>query len=204
MARWKLTAKHYIHAEQYGQATEWAREETNKETGRTFRKTLIVPMLIDPEDPGCVNRFTGMCVVARKGTEQPGDIVFFGPPTMDMEPLDGEAQAETDKERPNWKSPLDELPITIGEDFGARLLASLERQFAAAQANAQGGGSASLKGASPSELDELKKMIALQQEQIAALMGKPAAEAPLPEPELDLPKAPPPTVAPPRQTAIRR
>lgn len=193
MARWKVTAKHYIHAEQYGQPTEYIREETNRDTGRTFRKSLLVPMFIDPEDPGCINRFTGMCVVATKGTEQPGDIVFFGPPTADMEPLDDEARRLSDEERPKWKSPIDGLPAQIGEDFGAALLRGLEAQIANLQRQPQE--AVSMKSASSNELAEMKALIAAQQEQINKLLGAAL------QPDVDLSDPLPP---PPKPTAPLR
>lgn len=196
MARWKVTAKHYIHAEQYGQPTEWIREETNRDTGRTFRKALVVPMLIDPEDPGCINRFTGMCVVATKGSEQNGDIVMFGPPTPDMEPLDDEARKISEAESPKWISPVDSLPLQIGEDFAAVLLRQLEAQMT--QMTTQPKDAVSLKSVPNKELDEMREMLKAQQEQIAKLL---AAQTPV-QPDVDLnepdpPQTPPPIKAPP-------
>jgi hypothetical protein len=181
MARWKVTAKHYVHAEQYGQPTEWERQETNQDTGRMFRKSYRVPLYIDPDDRFCINKFEGFCVVARKGTEKPGDIVFFGPPTPDMEPMDEEAQAETDAEKHKWVNPIDSLAPEIGQEFGKQLLEALNRQVDAAGRQQ----SISLKGASSSDIDELKKMVAAQQEMINKLMGE-QAPAPVAEPT-DLP-----------------
>lgn len=167
MARWKVTAKHYIHAEQYGQPSEWERTEMNIDTGRNFRKLYKVPMLIDPEDPGCINKHEGICVVARKGTDHPGDIVFFGPPTADMEPLDEEARKETEAERPKWKSPIDGLEMTIGEDFGKKMLEILERQLDAATRSQS---SVSLKSTSSEEVQSLKDIVTAQQKQIEQLL----------------------------------
>jgi hypothetical protein len=197
MARWKVTAKHYIHAEQYGQPTEWERQETNVQTGRMFRKTYKVPLYIDPDDRFCINPHEGFCVVARKGTEKDGDIIFFGPPTPDMEPMDDAAQEETDSEKHKWVNPIDALQPTIGENYGTKLLELLQRQVDSA-------GAVSLKGTGPSELDELKKMIAVQQQQIQQLLkgtADVAAEAELkhpaveplpPDPDPDALPAPPP------------
>lgn len=190
MARWKVTAKHYVHAEQYGQPTEYIREETNRDTGRTFRKALIVPMLIDPEDPGCINRFTGMCVVATKGAEQPGDIVIFGPPTPDMEPLDDEAQALSDKERPKWKMPIDSLPSQIGEEFASGLLRQLEAQLNSARAQAEA--PVSLKGAPSKDVEDLKALVLAQQEQINKLLAGATTQ-----PDVDINEEPPPAAPPP-------
>jgi hypothetical protein len=183
MARWKVTAKHYLHAEQYGQPTEWERQETNQDTGRMFRKSYRVPLLIDPDDRFCVNKHEGICVVARKGTEKPGDIVFFGPPTPDMEPMDDEAQAETDSEKHKWVNPIDSLAPEIGQEFGKQLLEALNRQVdMAGQRQA-----VSLRGTSDSDIEALKAMVAQQQKMIEQLMsGAAPKSATAPEPAQDL------------------
>lgn len=166
MARWKPTAKHYLHARQYGQPTEWQREETNVQTGRAFRKSYPVPMLIDPEDPYCMNRVVGYCVVATEGSAQPGDIEIFNfKPTPDMEPLDEEARLMSEKERPNWINPIDGLSPQMGEDFAQQLLGALQQQ-----AN-QLKSSAPITAAQSGEMAELKGLLAAQQRQIEALMG---------------------------------
>ncbi len=210
MARWKVTAKHYLHAEQYGQPTEWERQETNQDTGRMFRKTYKVPMYIDPEDPQCVNKHEGFCVVSRKGTEKPGDIVFFGPPTPDMEPLDDGAQAETDAEKHKWVDPINSLPMAIGEEAGQVILRSIEQQIASV---GLAGVSQSPRGSTSTDIQSLKEMVAKQQQMIDQLMSRgtpPAGEGPVagdPLPlEADpsaLPTPPPIRVDRPRSTMRR-
>lgn len=193
MARWKPTKQHYVHAEQFGQPTEWERQETNQQTGRMFRKVYKVPLYIDPEDPVMVNKHEGFCVMAHKGSEHPGDIVFFGPPTMDMEPLDDEAQSISDAERHKWVDPITSLPLTIGEDAGRTILQSLENQIAVF-----GGATVqqalTLRGASNTELEDMKKMILEQQKMINQLiMGKQPQSQAQPEApiEPDLPPVEP-------------
>lgn len=179
MARWKPTAKHYLHARQYGQPTEWQREEINVQTGRAFRKTYPVPMLIDPDDPYCMNRIVGYCVMATEGSAQPGDIEIFNfKPTPDMEPLDEEARAMSEAERPNWINPIDGLSPQMGEDFAQQLLGALQQQANQLQV---GRTTATQSG----EMSELKGLIAAQQKQIEALMGALSgggARAPTPNP----------------------
>lgn len=195
MPRWKLNAKHYINAEQYGEPTQWVREETNRETGRTFRKTFKVPLFLDPSDPSCCNRNTGLCVVAHRGSEQPGDITFEGPPTPDMEPLDAEAQAISDKESPKWIHPIDSLPAS-GE-YGSALLQMLERQFDEAVRRGGGlpSGASSLAKADDDRIARLEKMVEQLAQQNAALLAEKTGEAPVvddePLPELDLEPMPP-------------
>lgn len=197
MARWRVIAPHYIHAEQWGQPTEWAREETNRESGRTFRKTMKVPMLVDPNDPSCCRRSDGLCVVARAGSEQPGDIIFEGPPTPDLEPLDDEAMAQSNAERHKWISPIDSLPLNTGEELASQLIRAFESQIGVAAREAP----ASLKGAPAGDIAELKALILAQQEQINKLSqaGAPVVDAePLDE---DDGPAPPIVVTPPPPSA---
>ena len=192
MARWKVLAPHYIYAEQYGEPTEWVREETNRDTGRAFRKTYKVPLLVDPDDPVFSRTPSGMCIVATRGKEQPGDIVFFGSPTPDMEPLDDEATAISDTERHKWKSPIDNIPISIGEDFGALLLQSLERQITSITRTPE---AQTLAGASSTELAELKALVAEQQKMLNTLINKDApvqVEAPLEDIDPSAPSSAPP------------
>lgn len=164
MARWRVTAKHYINAKQYGEDTTWVREETNRDTGRAFRRTFAVPLYIDPEDPGCINRSLGFCVVATEGKEMPGDIILLGPPTPDMEPLDDEAREITKAESVKWKDPINSLPISIGDDFGNQLLAMLTAQF---NTVANQPANTSLKTASTDEVAELRRMVEALQAQLA-------------------------------------
>ena len=167
MPRWKLTAKHYIFADLYGETTQWVREETNRETGRTMRKPYNVPVLLDPEDPTCCNHATGDCVVAHKGSEQRGDIVFYGPPTADMYPLDPEAQAISDAERPKWTNPIENFDSNNG-DYGAAVVALLEKQL-----DALGGRvPVSLKDVPNDRLDKLEALVQQLMEQNAVLQAQ--------------------------------
>lgn len=201
MARWRVTAKHYLLAKQFGEDTTWVREETNRDTGRAFRRTFAVPLYIDPEDPLCINRNLGFCVVATEGSEMPGDITLLSPCTPDMEPLDDDAKRITAEESKKWKDPINSLPISIGDDFGNQLLAMLTAQFN----NVSNAPSVSLKGASTNELDELKKILAAQQEQIAKLIAGGTtigSEEPLVDINPDAPQMPLPTTKP--ASAARR
>lgn len=197
MARWRVTAKHYLNARQFGEDTTWVREETNRDTGRSFRRTFQVPLLIDPEDPICINKNVGYCVVATEGSEMPGDITLLSPCTPDMEPMDDDARQITAAESKKWKDPINGLPIHVGEDFGNQLLAMLTAQFNSV--NVGDSKSVSLKGASNDEVAQLKAMLAQQQEQINQLLTgdkRPPIEEPLPEidPEINVP---PPVVTKP-------
>ena len=165
MARWKLTAKHYLQALQFGQPSEWQREEINVQTGRAFRKTYPVPMYIDPDDPYCINRNVGYCVIATEGSNQPGDLIVSNfKPTPDMEPLDEEARAMSEAERPHWVNPIDGLSPTMGEDFANQLLAALQQQM---NKTALTPGQA----ANSAEVSNLSALVAAQQRQIDQLLS---------------------------------
>ena len=180
MARWKLNNEHYLKVTQFGEPTEWVREETNRETGRTFRKVYPVPMYINPKDPLSCNR-EGVCVVATAGSEHAGDLIIVEPfhPTPDMEPLDDEAEEITEKYRAKWINPIEGLPLN-GEDFSASLLQSLERKLNEAAAKPA--------LAPSSELSDLKAMIAQQQAQIQQLMASKQPEVQLENIDPEAPK----------------
>lgn len=199
MARWKVTSKHYIHATQYGQPTEWERQEINGDTGRMFRKAYKVPMLIDPEDPYCINKHEGFCVIAREGSERPGDIIFEGPPTADMEPMDDAAQAETDAEKHKWINPIDGLPSELGQELGKQILDALSRQVDA------GAKPTSLKGSSSDEVAALRAIVEKQQVMLDQMLKSAAQQQVDKEPPLvdidptALPTKPPIHVTTPRR-----
>jgi hypothetical protein len=169
MARWKLTAKHYIYAEQYGQPTEWERQETNVQTGRMFRRTYRVPLYIDPEDSAMWNKTEGCCVVAIKGSERAGDIVFFGDPTADMEPLDDEAREISDQHRHKWINPIESLAPSADMEFGKQILQFLESQLDKSRPI---GSPVSLANAPNADVDALKAIVAKQQAMIEQLLGQ--------------------------------
>lgn len=216
MARWRITAKHYIHAEQFGQVTKWVQEETNVSAapikgvvypGRTIRKEHIVPMLIDPDDPWCINPNEGFCVVATRGSEKPGDIVLVSDvPTPDMEPLDDAAREISDKYRSKWVSPIDGMPISMGEDFGSKLLQLLEQQLNTVPMQGQPQpANVSLASASNDEVAALRAQMAEMQKMMAQMMGGSAVGEAEPLTDLD-PEAPPqpPKAAPAGVVAPRK
>ena len=128
MARWKLTAKHYLNCPGLSQ---YAAQETSIQTNRVARKVFEVGTYLDPDDPSCHNYpREGEIIVCHKDKGKGADITFVGPPTADMEPIDDEARAISDAERPNWKDPINDLPAQGGMDYGERLVAQFEAQIA--------------------------------------------------------------------------
>src|SRR5215471_7771609 len=122
MARWRLTAKHYINATRYGEPTQWVREETSRETGRTNRKTYNVPMYLDPDSPADCN-YPGEIIVATQRGSLREDIVVADNfiPTRDMEPLDDEAREISAKYR-SGADPMgiEAFPNQGGETYGKK------------------------------------------------------------------------------------
>jgi hypothetical protein len=131
MARWRLTAKHYIHATRNGEPTQWIREETNRDTGRTNRKAYVVPMYLDPEAQSDQN-YPGEIIIARPKGAQLRDILVADDfvPTIDMEPLDEEAEVLSAEVRRRGLHPIDSLPaqgVTYAEHLLTRLNEQLEK-----------------------------------------------------------------------------
>lgn len=125
MARWQLKEKHTLNVK----GIEWEQVETVQETGEQLRHRFAVPLYLDPDDSGILKRWGqgGALIVSDGVNSQSRDIVFVGPPTPAMEPLDDEAQAITNAERPKWTHPIESLP---GQGFGDALLIQFTKQLA--------------------------------------------------------------------------
>lgn len=118
MARWRLKSAHYLNVP----GTEYELNETSRETGKAVRKRFAVHAYLDPADPSDHNYPAqpsrgeeGSIIVTDKANKQyPRDIVFVGPPTMEMEPLDDEATAISAEWEKKWSQhPIDSLPNTM-------------------------------------------------------------------------------------------
>jgi hypothetical protein len=81
---------HYLNVP----GTEWEQVEQDAKTGRQMRHRYKVPLYLHPEEPGTFNYpETGEIIISTKfDPAYPRDIVFEGPPTPFMEPLDAEAE----------------------------------------------------------------------------------------------------------------
>ena len=168
MARWRLTAKHYINATRHGEKTQWMREETNRDTGRVARTLFNVPMYLDPEDPRDQN-YPGEIIVAYEKGARPQDLVFTGEPTPDMEPVDEEAQKISDATRPKWKNPIDSLPAT-GGNYSEALLALLSKQLEEA-ANKSGPSARAVDEAAFRKMQEDMKALMESNAKLQAQLG---------------------------------
>lgn len=132
--RWRLTNPHYLKVFELPDGTrcEWEHKETARETGRTVRKLFSVPILLNPSDPSDCN-YPGEVIVAHAGESNlQRDIIFEGPPTQEMEPLNESAQALSDSMRDRWLHPIDTLPVNGGlnsseSEFMQKMMAAFER-----------------------------------------------------------------------------
>lgn len=163
MARWKLIEPHYLDV---GPDNQWEQKETDRNTGRTARKVYVVPRYLHPDDVTDQN-YPGEIVVCHEGKGQGADIIFYGDPTPNMEPLDDEAKKITEALRPQWRDPINEFS---GLSHSDRLLNTLVEQVAELKA----GQVPSIKGkpevVSIAEFNELKAQMAKLMEQNAKLM----------------------------------
>jgi hypothetical protein len=171
MARWSLRDAHYLAVP----GTEWEYKETNRETGRQARKVYEVPVHLDPRNASDWNypREEMIIVADKYDPKYPRDIVFRGPPTPDMEPLDDEARSITQGfiDRGAWKHPIESLNMTYSEsrlsEFErgiAELLSKGVPRVSPPQAE-----SMSLGGVDPVAFDRLQRQVAALMERNAEL-----------------------------------
>lgn len=140
--RWRLLAPHYINVPTLpdGTRVEWEHKETNRVSGRAVRKLYPVPMLLNPEDPNDQTpRGSGEIIVSQEaegGFFNRNDLLFEGPPTRDMEPLNEAAEAITEQHKARWVHPIETLPANGGmnsqeQQFMQTMMADFARQVGA-------------------------------------------------------------------------
>ncbi len=153
MARWRLTNPHYLATTD----TEWEYKETDRTTGRQARKVYQVPRYLNPEDPSDHN-YPGEIIVSDGNGAQSKDIIFSGPPSAEMEPLDAAAEALSAEHAAKWKHPVNNFDIN-------ETLVNLFNQQGDAIVRKQG-----------DELAELKKQNAALMAKIEAMTSGAAAQ----------------------------
>ncbi len=149
MAKWELIEDHYLNVESYrGRPIEWEYTEQDLTTGMMNRQRYPVPMYLP----------RGSII----GTPGSGaESIYTGKPTMAMEPLDEEAEALTEAERPRWQHPIDTLPVNGGMNLAEQeFMKNMMAQFAA-----QVGQAIAVPKPDSVSADEFKAL----QEQVAAL-----------------------------------
>lgn len=168
--RWRLIGPHYIHVIVDGERSQWEYSEQSRETGRMIRRRFEVPMFLDPKDQADHNyKELGLIIVCQgepdRGFER--DFKFFGEPGPDMEPMNEEAQAITDKLKAKWEHPIEGLSATYGDV----VLQSFEQQLKDVMAKAFTPVAQQPAAVSTDVLVQLKAM----QDQINALTNQNAA-----------------------------
>lgn len=175
MARWRLTASHYLNVP----GTEWEYTENSRTTGRPERKKFKVPMLLDVNDPQAWTEFVtggdgkpieGYIIVSDGTNPEPRDVIFEGDPTPDMRPVDDAARAISDKFKDRWIHPIDSLPGTGA--FADSMINSFTAQIAALQAGQAGPQNVSLAGVSQESFVELQTQVSELVKQNSILLSK--------------------------------
>jgi hypothetical protein len=157
MARWRLQVAHYLNTDP---SEEIEFKETDRNTGRQLRKVYKVPRLLDPKDPQDQN-YPGDIIVCDGNNPQPKDIIFFGEPTNDMEPIDAEAKKITKAFLDSGKWTKKEEGLDFGETLIKNFMAKMEQiQFQPVSAG----------GIDPKAFADLQVQVKALMEQNAKLM----------------------------------
>lgn len=159
MARWKLLEPHYLAVP----GTEWEYKETNRETGRQARKVYEVPLYLNPADPAdWTDRPNEQIVVTNAyNPAHPSDLVFTGPPTPNMEALDAEAQAISDKESSKWIHPIESLNMTYSESRLSEFEREIAQILAGKMEEKRPAPNLSLGGVSAEDFEKLQQQVAM-------------------------------------------
>lgn len=147
MARWRLMQAHYLPVA----GTEWEEKVTSRTTGKQVRKVWTVPMYCDE----------GTIVSYEEDRLHPNDIIFTGPPTPDMEPIDDAAETISAQHRPAWVHPIEGFD-SGGADFGSALIAKFEKMMSdvlVKPTQITGIEAVSAGSVSKEEFDELKALV---------------------------------------------
>lgn len=175
MARWRLTQPHYLNVLIDGEPAQWEYKEVNRTSGKAARKVYNVPMLLDPREPSDHNH-PGEIIVAQGKNQNPKDIIFMGEPTPDMEPLDDDAQAITDKYKGKWSHPIESLPA---DGYAGAMFVDFQRQIAELLARVPTAAAASpvsAAGVDPADFAKLQEQVAelmAQNQELKAAAAKP-------------------------------
>lgn len=169
MARWSLKDSHYLSVP----GTEWEYKESDRETGRNARKVYEVPLYLNPKTQGDWNYPSEQLIIvsSKYDPKYPRDLVFTGPPTPDMEPLDGEAQEISQGyiDRGEWKHPIEAINMTYSESR----FSEFERMIAEKMAmDMREMPSTSLKGVSSEQFEKLQGQVQKLMEQNARLQAE--------------------------------
>lgn len=180
--RWRLQEPHYLNVP----GTEWDHKEMNQATRKQVTKHHPVPLLLDPKEPTDWN-YPEEIIVAHEveGLRNiPRDIIFVGPPTLSMEPLNDAAMKLSNEVASKSKHPIESLPAN---GFTEDLLATFTRQLEAVVQKAGGYPKAPNQAVPDERYDALQAQLNEALEKIAKLergekQGELADAEPLPDP----------------------
>jgi|SRR5262245_19686833 len=169
MARWKLRQPHYLQVP----GTEWEYKESDPQTQRQVRRVFEVPLYLDPRERADQNypQDDAIIVTDKFDRAHPRDIIFKGPPTPDMEPVDDEAEAITQDyvSRGVWKHPIDALDM----NYSQSMLSEFERMLALKMTEiVKPMPNLSLGGVSADQFERLQQQVAMLMEQNAKLQAE--------------------------------
>lgn len=167
MARWRLTAKHYLNVP----GTEWEYVEISRDSGKQARVRHQVCMFLDPDSPADQN-YPGEIIVANAPSKQyKRDIVFTGPPTPDMEPLDEEAEKITEELKPKWNHPIEGFDSDQG-NYSQKLYEVMQKQLDLAIKSSGGVPKMENVSINTKDFEAIKKQVAELTKQNAELLAK--------------------------------
>lgn len=171
MARWMLKNKHYLPVI----GTEWEHKETDRDTGKQIRKVFPVPMFLDPDSPeDYTHRELNAIIVCHVGKGDRRDLAFEGDPTPDMEPLDDEAKAISDRVSKNWVQPMSDQALPGVGGYSAALQQDFMKEIAAIMAGGQPRSPISA-GVDPEAFAKLQKQVEELAAANAALLAEKTA-----------------------------
>lgn len=168
MAKWKLTADHFLNVicDNFGEKINYEYSETDTQTNRVRRRSWDVPMFI-PKESIVTNSEDVFNAFSGDVRERP--IVFKGDPTPEMMPLDDEAREISAKFEPKWRHAIESLPANHGETFSASLIAGFEKLLTEASKNSAPLPNVSAKSVDPDAFAKMQEQLATLAEQNAAL-----------------------------------
>jgi hypothetical protein len=171
MARWKLTEPHYLAVE----GTKWEYSEVDRVTGRPKRTQFPVPLHLDPNvESDWTHRYdawTGDVIVSNgQGTQDPKDLIFTGPVTPGMLPMDDEAKAITAKAaKDRWKPTADLSPEAQNQSFTNQLLSGFIDEMTSLKTNVA---AAPQVAGMEAFMESMTQMMKMQTEILAKLAEK--------------------------------
>ncbi len=174
MARWKLTEPHYLAVE----GIKWEYSEVDRVSGRPKRTQFPVPLHLDPNIESDwthkLDAWSGDIIISDGNDPDPKCLVYKGPVTPGMLPMDDEAKAITAKAAKDKWAPTEGLdPEAQNNSYTNKLLSGFIDQMTQMQSSAV----AAPPAAGMAEfMTAMTQMMAQQTEILAKLAAKQPAE----------------------------